>query len=82
MGKTYRIAKMSANKVRWEDSIDLPVEWADRIASSCVKRKDGYALDENVLAELLDLHASETIRFALLALLVDVRKGHKIVLFI
>lgn len=73
---------MSANNVRWEDSIDLSEEWAERIANSCVKRKDGYALDENVLAELLDLHASETIRFALLALLVDVRKGHKIVLFI
>jgi hypothetical protein len=82
MRKTYRIARMSANNVRWEDSIDLSEEWAERIANSCVKRKDGYALDENVLAELLDLHASETIRFALLALLVDVRKGHKIVLFI
>jgi hypothetical protein len=82
MRKTYRVARMSANKVRWEDCVDLPEEWADRITNSCVKRKDGYALDENVLAELLDLHAGETVRFALLALLVDVRKGRKIVLFV
>ena len=82
MNKVYKVARMSANKFRWEDELLMPEEWADRIASSCEKRKDGYALDENVLAELLDLHASETIRFALLALLVDVIKGHKIVLFI
>ena len=73
---------MSANKVRWEDCVDLPEEWADRITNSCVKRKDGYVLDENVLAELLDLQAGETVKFALLALLVDVRKGRKIVLFV
>lgn len=82
MNKVYKVARMSANKIKWEDSIDLAEQWADRIASSCVKWKNGYALDENVLVELLNLCAGETVRFALLALLVDVRKGYKMVLFI
>ena len=82
MRKTYRIARMSANKVRWEDSIDLPEEWAERIASHCAMRKEGYALDGKILAELYDLSLSGKDRFALLALLVEVLKGHQIVLFV
>ena len=82
MRKTYRIARMSANKVRWEDSIDLPVEWAERIANHCTMRKGGYAMDGKILAELYDLSISSKDRFSLLALLVEVLKGYRIVLFV
>ena len=82
MRRVYRVARVSSNKVRWEDSIDLPVEWAERIANRCTMRKEGYALDGKILAELLDLSLSSKDRFTLLALLVEVLKGYQIVLFV
>lgn len=45
-------------------------------------RKEGYALDGKILAELYDLSISSKDRFSLLALLVEVLKGYRIVLFV
>ena len=82
MKKLYRVARISANKIKKEDCLKLSEDQALRIASHCIIRKEGYALDEEILSELLAFHISRTDRFALIALLIDVRKGFQIVVFV
>lgn len=82
MKKPYRVARVSANKIRREDSLELTEEQARRIVEGCPMRKGGYTLNEDVLAELLALAVSRNQRFALFALLIEVRKGFLIVVFI
>lgn len=82
MRRVYRVARISSNNVRWEDGIDLPEEWVERIANCCAMKRGGYALDDKILAELCNLSFSSKDKFTLLALLVDVLKGYQIVLFL
>ena len=83
MKKPYKVARISGNKVKWEDWLELSEDQAKMIAdSSCGKRKKGYLLNENVMLELLGQKISRTIRFVLHALLIDVKKGYAMVVFV
>ena len=83
MKKPYKVARISRNKVKWEDWLELSEDQAKMIAdSSCGKRKEGYLLNENVILELLGQKISRAVRFALHVLLIDVRKGYAMVVYI
>ncbi len=82
MKKLYRIARITANKIRREDSLELTEEQATRVVAHGQKWKCGYVLDGDVLAELLALAVSRSQRFSLIALLIEVGKGFKLVVFI
>lgn len=83
MKKPYKVARILGNKVKWEDWLELSEDQAKMIAdSSCGKRKEGYLLNENVMLELLGQKISRIVRFALHALLIDVKKGYAMVVFV
>ena len=79
MKKPYRVARIAANKIRREDLLELTEDQAARVTAHSRKWKNGYVLDEDVLAELLTLAVSRSQRFALIALLIEVGKGFKTV---
>lgn len=83
MKKPYKVARISGNKVKWEDWLELSEDQAKMIIGcSCGKKKEGYLLNENVMLELLGQKISRTVRFALHALLIDVKKGYAMVVFV
>lgn len=82
MKKSYKVARLASGKVKWEDSIELKKDMAERIAESCEKKSGGCILNKKVLAELLGYGVSGKHRFVLLALLIEVLNGHLIVVFI
>ena len=77
MKKPYRVVRISANKIRREDLLELTEEQAMRVTDHCQMKKYGYVLNEDVLTELLALAVSRNQKFALVALLIEVRKGFK-----
>lgn len=79
MKKAYKVARITANKIRREDLLELTEEQAMKVTAHCRTRKYGYVLNEDVLAELLALAISRSQRFALVALLIEVRSGFKMV---
>lgn len=83
MKQLFKVARISAGKVKWEDWLELNEHQARLIANSGYgKRKEGYLLNENVVLELLKHKISRTARFALRVLLIDVRKGYAMVVYI
>jgi hypothetical protein len=82
MKKPYKVARVSANKIKKEDYLELSEEQAGRVVESSTMRKGGYALDEEILTELLAFPISRNQRFALIALLIEVSRGLKIVMFV
>ena len=82
MKKPYRVARIAANKIRRVDSLELTEEQATRVVAHGQKWKCGYVLDGDVLAELLALAVSRSQRFALIALLIEVGKGFKTVVYV
>ncbi len=82
MKKSYKVARLANGNVKWEDSIELKVEMAERIAESCERKRGGCVLNEKVLAELLGCGVDGKYRFVLLALLIEVLNGRMIVVFI
>lgn len=79
MKKPYKVARISSNKIRREDNLELTEEQTARVVAHSQKWKCGYVLDKDVLAELLTLAVSRNQRFALIALLIEVKKGFKMV---
>ena len=82
MNKLYRVARLSGGNIKREDILELSEDQVRRIADYCSMKKEGYALDEKVLVECLDLCVGNTAKYTLFALLIDVRKGFQIVVFI
>jgi len=82
MKKSYKVARVANGKVKWEESIELKVEMAERIAESCERRRGGYVLNEKIMAELLGCGVDGKYRFVLLALLIEVLNGRLIVVFV
>ena len=83
MKKLCKVARISGGKVKWEDWLELNEHQARLIADSgCGKRKEGALLNENVILELLGQKISRAVRFALHVLLIDVRKGYAMVVYI
>jgi hypothetical protein len=82
MKKSYKVVRVANGKVKWEESIELKVEMAERIAESCERRRGGYVLNEKVLAELLGCGVDGKYRFVLFALLIEVLNGRLIVVFV
>ena len=82
MRKVYRVVRYLGTEVKWEDSLSLPQEWADRIAQRCERKSEGYILNDNILTELLGQSLSDSDRFSLLALLACVWQRQRIVFFI
>ena len=79
MKKPYRVARIAANKIRREDLLELTEDQAARVVAHGRKWKCGYVLDGDILAELLAMAVSRSQRFALIALLIEVGKGFKMV---
>lgn len=83
MEKLCKVARISGIKVKWEDWLELNKDLLKLVAeSSCERKRDGYLLNENILLEFLEQKISRALRFALHALLIDVRKGYAIVIYI
>ena len=82
MKKPCRVARIAANKIRREDLLELTEDQAARVVSHGRKWKCGYVLDGDVLAELLAMAVSRSQRFALIALLIEVGKGFKTVVYV
>ena len=82
MKKSYKVARLANGKVKWEEGIELKVEMAERIAESCERKRGGYVLNEKILAELLGCGVDGKYRFVLLALLIEVRNGRLILVFV
>ena len=62
MKKPYKVARVSANKIKKEDYLELSEEQAGRVVESSTMRKGGYALDEEILTELLAFPISRITR--------------------